>query len=260
MERTTPLAKTNKVIKKVNKKIYYSEALAMSLIIQAKKDKIFARELYEIVKKLTKVKKAIEKKSERRAVVLMPLNREYAMRRVNWLIPKIKNNELTGSEEAVQLLSSWAEIHEYSSPKQVVVGIVGLAIPGITLGIIKKKMKMSIIINRDIKNFTKTELTEKVTQASHGILSQALVTAGGEVGKLEPEVADWFFGEKKIVFYKAQTKEVEKIEKELKNLEIIHQKEKIGDETAVLAISPVVNSFFQESFWEIEKIEKEQVI
>ncbi len=256
LNRAQKLKDKKIAITKTDEKIQYSEVLSMSLLLYAQKDKNFAQVLKNMIHNIPRVKEICPPKDfKESAVILLPGYRDIALRRAEWLVESITNRKISGYEEAISILSSWAKDETIESPKQVIIGLVGLAIPGVTLGIISKKISMAFIINHKLINNSKLDLARKATQASHGILSGALVMAGGDFKKVEPEIVDWFFGDKSLQFYSADAKKINKIKKELKEMNIIYEAIERKGETAMLAVSPVANSNCQEMYWNLKPLE-----
>jgi hypothetical protein len=92
-------------------------------------------------------------------------------------------------------------------------------------------------------------------EASLGIVLEALIRAGGNTKKFEPEVADWFFGERAIEVYTTNELTLRTIKKELAELSAVHYILEKKEQVVAVAISPVVNSLVQEIYWDIEQLE-----
>lgn len=126
---------------------------------------------------------------------LAPRSETAAVARTHWLLDEI-NLRPDGASAAATLLS-W---RERIDPKDAVIGIVGIAIPGPTLGIIETKKKpkslMPIITTaQTARNIDSAALATLTIQTSVGLLGQQLRIAGGSAYRLVPELADWCFAE-----------------------------------------------------------------
>ena len=186
----------------------------------------------------------------------MPHNDETATLKSNWLLERIRDNSITGSYSALAILKSWSNAKVYESPKAIVVGVVVVAIPGITMGRFSKRQSMAIIIRRNLTaKQNNLQLALMVAKSSHGVMQKAINMVHGNISKLEPEIADWFFGERNIVFYSGEAPQFQKIENELTSLGIIHASIEDENGAGVMAISPAVSSSSVEFHWGLEPIE-----
>lgn len=251
---TDNLKQSRPTKKAVYEPVTYSEALAVSLVLFARKDKDFSSILKKLVHKLSNISSV---KSQLRSIdgveILIPQDINTAMRRAEWLVGKIvENAPRRGLWRASRVLTSWAGEKELESPKQIVIGITIGIIPGLTLGNIRRKVTMKIIIRCDLAERTDCNVMHMVNKASCGIVERAIRTARGHAGKLEPEVSDWLFGDKEMSFYSADEKTLHKVGKELSRLDIPHIEVEDGGGMAVLAVSPAVNSEYIEASWKLE--------
>ena len=92
------------------------------------------------------------------------------------------------------ILTSFAA--NYESPKDLVIGIVGVAIIGPTLGVIKstkrKRGHMQIIIDQDWHaKSTETERIELIQTMSQKVIAKELGYASGHAYHLHPDSAEW---------------------------------------------------------------------
>lgn len=236
---------------------YYSVALAKSLIVFAAYDKHFGDYLEKRVQKELDTKASGKSEYSGELIqLLLPQTRTQAELRTNWLIRRIQAGTIPGCQEAERELVNFVADKEAPNPKQIVVGIAATSIPGVTLGRISKKVSMSVIVDKDNPPGTDIELAEKTVALSHQILFSSIESAGGDLRQLEPEVGDWFFGEKETRFYQASRQELERIESEVKGLGIPYAVSGKSEGRPVLALSPVVNSAFEREYWQIEAWEK----
>ena len=234
--------------------MWYSETLASALVLYARENRDFARRLEELTREQLKIRKTKGNLIIREyAKILSPSDNIIAWRRAEWLVERINEKNLSGHESAREILTSWVGDKPFESPKQIVIGITIGRIIGPTLGRLHKKVSMSIIIREDLESKVKLDLAQKITRVSHGVLVSALGLVNGNIKKLEPDLADWFFGERKIAFYTTSGEKIKKIEKDLKSLGIVYTLEEQEGEPAILAVSPAVNNGYGEILWGLDR-------
>ena len=123
---------------------------------------------------------------------LTPDSQVDAVSTARWVIQSLQTHpEYTVARGA---LSHWAQ--NYESPKDLVLGIVGLAIIGPTLGIIsskkKKKRKSQLVIEETyFQSLSKLELATLSTQLTQAVIAKETRLAGGNVYNLHPDSAAW---------------------------------------------------------------------
>jgi len=228
-------------ITSVSEPLFYAEAMALSLLKYAEKDSDFAKTLNDLISSNlnffgapVEIRDGIE--------ILMPQDTDTATGRAHWLMQAIKEDDIPEARSAGATLTAWSKNRTWESPKQIVVGVIQVAIPGITLGRFKIKRVMPIIISNDIEESRDFELSSKISEATLGVINRAMRMSGGNVHKIEPELGEWFFGDMDLSFKGAPESELIKIENELTDLGILHRAVKIDDRLAVIAISPSANT------------------
>jgi len=225
--------------KTIKNKVRHENALCLSLLLYAEKDRLFSEELKNTVRIFLKdeyPKGGGFDYDDLNPLILMPKDRSSAVKRAWWLI----DSEF---QEAKGMLSAFArdEFLERPQERQLVVGVVRIAIPGITLGRLKIRKEMIIVIRKDIAGDLNIELAGKINQAGSGLLSEAIKRANNNIGRLEPEMGDWLFGDKETAFYSSGKEGMDDIKEDLGRLDIASFEVKDEKGTAVLAISPAVN-------------------
>lgn len=105
-----------------------------ALISYAETDAAFAQSLAYHVQQL-KWKVATPAQSVTTSPFLLPTNRETAVRNTHWLLSTLDGAQ--GYNTTKNTLATWAQ--NYESPKDFIIGIVGVAIIGPTLGILKRR-------------------------------------------------------------------------------------------------------------------------
>jgi len=219
----------------------YAEAMALSLLKYSEKDSNFAKTLNDLISSHlnffgapVKIRDGIE--------ILVPKDADTALKRAHWLMQAIKEDDILEAASAGATLTAWSKSRTWESPKQLVVGMIQVAIPGVTLGRFKIKRVMPIVIRNDITGSRDLELSSKISEATLGVINRALTMSGGNVHKIEPELGEWFYGEMELSFKSATESELTKIENELTDLGILHSTINKDGKPAVIAISPAVNT------------------
>lgn len=239
----------------VQSPLSYGEALTLSLIEYAEAHKKFAEVLRGLVFHLPRnVDRGVGAYRERDVRILVPEDADDALRRATWLLPRIEEERTPEYNRAAAILVDWAGTRREEEPKQIVVGVVQVAIPGITLGKIKRRRKVLLFVRPDVAERKDFEMSRRVSEATLGLLAGALEEAGGNVYELEPEVGDWFFGERETAFFAADEKELVRIGKELEELDVLHFTTEENGRDAVLAVSPAVNSAYAATVWNAQPI------
>ncbi len=234
------------VIKKTKN---YEESLCLSLISYARKNPLF----YSIIKdRISRFSLTGEESYslDNYIEVLEPVDEHMATRRLDWIV-----NESKFAESNIATLKSFVLINEREEPKQIIVGITATDIPGLTLGRFKTKVFMTFLINSDLVSDRGIETTEKITQTSLQIFQNAMERANGDIRKIDPDTAEWFFGDKKISFYETKGEEIEKIKREIKELNIPYSEIKEKEETAFLAINPSFNGDNASLYWKLNPLQ-----
>ena len=160
-----------------------------------------------------------------------------SIRTTNWLLQQLDDRpEVT---VARGLLATWAD--SYKQPKNLVLGIVGLAIIGPTLGILdtpkKKKTKMQIVIDRQLlATLSPEELVEQTHNISQAVLAKELRLARGKLEDLHPDTADWCMAGSGTKLYPATKAELAAIDDVADTLHYKIMNE--ADQVIALGISP----------------------
>lgn len=222
---------------------------AVALLAYAEKDSLFAESLaYHIQKNKWQINEPVSDFTPSR--YLIPQTKDDAIRQTHWLLPILNDKQTTKTTK--NILASWAQ--HYESPKDVVIGIIGLAIIGPTLGIISKKKKRKSILNIVIeKNWYKKQntlsLVEYVQTASIKVVTNELKLVGGNIYRLHPDTAEWCLEEPLTKIHLAD-------KEELKTMKVVCVSEKLShynlrdenEKGVLIAISPTVNENFISEF------------
>ena len=143
------------------------------------------------------------------------------------------------------LLTSWTE--HYEAPKDLVLGVVGMAIIGPTLGIIdskkKKKRKAQLVFEKNaLAKLTAPELAKKSLVLTQRMFAIELKQAGGNVHSLHPDSAAWLLEEALSDVYTNSKENLTTLVQALlaENLSHTVEKDTAGNLLSVV-ISPSVN-------------------
>lgn len=178
---------------------------------------------------------------------LIPSDREHAIAVARWLLGEVKERKATPGTEAV--LAEWA--CEFIAPRDQIIGIIGIAIMGPTLGILdnkKKKKKSQLQVVVDKAYFDATEKGSLVSQCmewGQQIIAKELRLVGGNVYRLHPDSAEWVLAEPATALY------TETAENLLQQLSAAHTEELSveghrdeHDNLIAITVSPSVNDTF----------------
>ncbi|MCA9362060.1 hypothetical protein KC906_01675, partial [Candidatus Kaiserbacteria bacterium] len=122
----------------------------------------------------------------------VPTNDIAALTQARWLLATLdEHRHATHTRGA---LATWAS--EYQSPEDIIIGIVGIAIMGPTLGILERKKKtksyLQVVLDATwAKGRTAAALTEQVQRLSQQVIARELRLAGGNAYRMHPDTAAW---------------------------------------------------------------------
>lgn len=181
---------------------------------------------------------------------LVPETWEAAELRLSWLADAVGHRLLPQSSEATELLTRVAHADCAEDPQLLIFGFIGVQIPGPTMGIIKSKRytMMDVLVRDDYATASpKGQLLRDANRATHGVVTRSLARTDGRVDRLEPEMVDWLFGERRIALSKASQAELDRVQGELEAINA--PMSVVSDEhgTALVAVTPVVNDDFRAS-------------
>jgi hypothetical protein len=234
----------------------YLEATALTLLVYAERHPTFAgwfaAQLASVpLPASAEAFRSAEPSRHGGEAILLPRDDEAAQRRAGWLLERLRGGG-AGAVQASALLGWWAAANPV--PRQLIVGVIGLAIPGFTLGLIRRRETMRCVIRRDLAAHGPA-LARLVSEATLGVVAQSLAAAHYDVRELEPEVADWFFGERAVSLYAADAATVARIAEDLGDLDVPRALVSEGGRAAALAMSPAVRDIGQYARWPVEPID-----
>lgn len=213
---------------------------AAALVSWAQKNAQFATELYAITHAITPADSQFPKSP---GTWVMPADDEAALQRARWLVCECTKRPLHTTTAARSLLTTWRSTYE--DTQDVVLGIVGVAIIGPTLGLVKKKKKkksvLRIACNTAIKNSSRAKIAAYAQHASLQLLSSELATVGGNAYRLDPELAEWLFTDQTSRLFTLDETELINTAQWLTDNHLPHALYKEGDRAIALAVSPCVS-------------------
>jgi hypothetical protein len=239
--------KTQNKLKKSSLNMNYEALLSQSLVIYADQDKYFAELMYREISGREVGEGGLSFKRDKAKIVsyIMPSSTDMALRRLDYVL-----SEYGDQESVLAPLYGWAKSLEDEMPKNIVVGLVGMAIPGPTMGIIKKRYNMNFLVT-DFNKICKEDLVKKGLDASFSIVASNIKKKKGDANRLEPELYDWLFGDREISFYQASADKLEEVKSELVESGLSFAEMKNEDRFIGLALSPVVD---REYFSDLKRI------
>jgi len=171
-----------------------------------------------------------------------PADRHDAIRVTHWLMHELE--EQPEAYTARGVLTTWAST--YKDPKNLVLGIVGLAVIGPTLGLIdnkkKKKTKLQLVIDETwAQSFTPETFVEKTHEISQAVIAKELRSARGKLECLHPDTADWCMGGSGTALYTLPQAEVELIYNTLASEQLSHIALYNKETVVALGISPSIS-------------------
>ena|GEM_PF-5178946 len=219
----------------------YAVSLTHALIAYAESHDAFRAWFTRTLRTLTLPETSAHTPPAGKVTPLMPHDDTQAMRRVAWLLETIRERRTTGHEEAAALLATWGNAQ--TEPQGFVV--LGLKYGVLDYGIIGEPRRhhetMTIVINGSLVNdHAAIALAPHVTAVTHSVVEQGLITAHGHTAKLEPELGDWLFGDKEMVFFSAPAPALAALHDTLQHIGVPTGTWADGSAPQVIAICPSV--------------------
>jgi len=215
---------------------------AQSLVTYAEQDSEFAQSFTQVIisQKWASVPLASGMPNSK---YISPHSAADAVATAHWVIQSLQRHpEYKATRE---MLAHWAQ--NYESPKDLILGIVGLAIIGPTLGIIsskkKKKRKSQLIIEETyFRSLRKSTVATLSTQLTQTVIAKEIQLAGGNVYNLHPDSAAWCIEEAVTALYTDTAENIAALLATAATEHLSHQVEKDASGTVqAVVISPSVN-------------------
>lgn len=219
----------------------YSESLAMALLLFAQSDESFKSTLAEHVYPNNEDLQAPQ--APQSLPLLFPQSKEVALKRASWVLKH-------GSNESHKILQEAVKDRPYDSPKAIVLGITLGVLPVGIFGHDKPGKKVTVISAQSMTD-TGTIIRGGV-RSSLNVLERSIQNAGGDLAKVDPDMSDWFFGEKNLEFFKATKDTILSMQQELSHLDIPHALIQDEHGPLMIAISPAINPETLTLDWDLE--------
>lgn len=226
---------------------------ASSLISYAQADRVFAASFaHHIQAKAWPKKKQVAITPPR---YIRPATQPAAVITARWLLQSL--NETAGTNETKSTLATWAA--SFEAPKDVLIGIVGIAIMGPTLGILEKKRKTknylrTIVDAAWFEQQTLPTLIEHIQTNNQRVIANEIRMAGGDLYKLHPDTAAWCLDEPLTKLYLANTTELAALVQNAAAEGLSHHTYRVDNRPVIFSVSPTVLEAFEQSFT-IHKLE-----
>jgi hypothetical protein len=226
----------------VQMQIPYGVTLAGSLIRYADMAPEFTEHLLRFAATLPPARQEVPVLTAPDAELVLPTSTEHAIVRMLWLMLRLTSDSLPGAAQATDMLAAWAHEQQQPDRRQLIVGVVKVAIPGITLGRLSRKADaMSVLLRPDVLHTARRTLLNGTLKTVLNTFGQAMQLADGNLRNLEPEMLDWFLGEKDIAFYTAPPETLARAARELDQMDVPHAGAIDRHGYGILAISPAVS-------------------
>ncbi len=230
----------------------YILAIAGSLIAYAGRDPLFYAELKRLTGDMDHGS-AEPIRFNDPSPLFIPPDTDTAVERAGWLAARLEENIWADGDGIKAGLRAGVRDLESPDPRQLIVGIAGVAIPGVTLGLIKRRRRLSVILDPDLARAAPAWIiAEKTARASLGILSLSLALVRHDIKKIEPELADWFYGEKEIALYR--TDNFGFVKNELEKTGIMFSESGYRGRTALLGLGPAINIEEAPRGWKLKRL------
>lgn len=165
----------------------------------------------------------------------------YVTRKAWWLFDQIRLNH-DDSDQAAECLFNFARIREREDPKAIVLGLeIGVLPIGIMGKMKTRREPMDIIFSNPGAKRASTARLSAIAEVSHRVMERGLMRARGNTHLLEPELSDWFFGDKTFRFWRGGKNAHTALLAELKHSDAPHASLEIEPGRWVIALSPALS-------------------
>jgi hypothetical protein len=228
----------------------YLEPFADGLIAYANTDQVFAESLAALVLELPETPGRYREGTTATPRYFTPDTQESAVTVAAWLCKQLSLKPTRTRHTTARLLT-WAE--PYQAPKDQIFGIVGIAIIGPTLGLIKSKKKKksrlyTVVSKHWQETHTTAEFTELVTRVNQEVIAHELKLANGNIYDLHPDTAAWCMEEAIIKLFVADDSELQKLAGTAKLEQLSHSTSREDKQLTAIAISPAITDSFLKDF------------
>lgn len=173
---------------------------------------------------------------------LLPATEDVARQRTIWLLEEFHRANPRQTVTAQAIFRHW--LNQYQAPQDLVLGIVGLAIIGPTLGLVQKKKKrksqMRIVVSDAVCAESLPEIMQIAHNASTSLLGNTLATVGGNSNRLDPEFAEWLFVDQETRLYTLPTHTLTELNNMLTHDNLPHFTLQMDNKIKAIAVAPCV--------------------
>jgi hypothetical protein len=224
--------------------LLYPEALAFGLLLFAERNPSFKETLSFHIPP-PKNRPSTRDSLPKAITLLYPKDEITALERATWIM---KN----GTTESRSILAEALKDRPYESPKAVVLGITIGVMPIGIMGHDKPGKKVTVISLDTLQD--NESIIKGATKVSLNLLERSIQEAQGELNKIDPDMNDWFFGEKTLDFYKASKSTINEIMVDLNELDVPYTMVHDENGAIMLAVSPAINPETLSLDYDIEEI------
>lgn len=177
------------------------------------------------------------------APYLEPRNRDIALRRALWLQQELQLANPRTTQTARELLVSF--VRHSDIPQDIILGIVGMAIIGPTLGLVEKKKKkksqMRIVLHYSYQDAPLAQSLSVAHRASTSLLGNQLAAVRGNANRLDPELADWLYTDQEVRLFTSNYGQLAELNQLLNAERLPHFTLHTDGLVDAIAIAPAVN-------------------
>ena len=216
----------------------FAGSLAASLCAFASNDKTFAMWFTKEIGTLPFTDEVTATNSSTPSTLLIPENLDTAVQRAYWIIQQAKTKPKLANQ-----LRQWSA--QQPLPQVLVLGIVGVDIPGPTLGIIKKRKKQTSIMpvfvcDETYRHSSPQSRFTMIQQASLQLLSKALRSYGGDT-RLDPDFFDWLHHDQLTSVGRVSEDVLQDVQQRARDEGILFHQHTDGARITTLALTPAVS-------------------
>lgn len=182
------------------------------------------------------------------AAYFTPRDTAHAITLTHWLLSQYSART---HPHTTALLVDWVERREV--PKDQIFGIIGIAIIGPTLGLIKskkkKKSQLRIVLPQAVYEATPKAALSTLTHTLSGrTIAAELRLARGRVSALHPDTAEWLMSDHTTTLYTATPTTFTTLATTLTDCALPHVSHQLSESNSALGISPSLSDAFLADF------------
>ena len=180
---------------------------------------------------------------------IQPTTQEEAITITRWLFDYL--DDTPSARSTREILATWAQ--HFEVPRDFVIGIIGLAIMGPTLGIQESKKKNKSVLRTIVdetwyKEQTTAQCIEQIQANNQRVIAAELRMAGGRAYRLHPDTASWCLEEANTKLYFTNQDELTTLHIVASQEHLSHQTVRDGERVVMVSLSPTIKETFETSF------------